>query len=60
MLLVDHRDTQAGEGRVPVEQRVRADEDVDLFVGETLRDPAPFGRGCAVGQQLDPHRPFRE
>ena len=59
MLLVDHREAELGELGVAVEQRVRADEDVDLVVGEALRDPAALGRGRAVGEQLDAHRAGR-
>ena len=60
VLLVDHREAELGELGVAVEQRVRADEDVDLVAREALRDAAALGRGRAVGEQLDAHRPVAE
>ena len=48
VLLVDHGEPELGELRVAVEERVRADEDVDLVVGEPLGDAPALGRGRAV------------
>ncbi len=60
MLLVDDRDTEAGELRVAVEERVGADEDVDLPRLQPGRDAAAFGRGRAVRQERDADGPVGE
>ena len=60
VLLVDHRDAEVAELGVAVEQRVRADEDVDLAVLHRGRQPSAFGGGRAVGEQLDAHGPVAE
>jgi hypothetical protein len=60
VLLVDHHHTELGERRVAVEQRVRADDDVDVTSGEAGRDPAALGGGRAVGEERDPDRTFGE
>ncbi len=39
---------------------MRADEDVDLAAREARRDAAALGRGRAVREQLDAHRPVAE
>ena len=51
VLLVDHRHAEAGELDAAVDQRVGADEDVDLAGAQAVGDPAPLGRGRAVGEQ---------
>ena len=60
VLLVDHRDPEVAELGVAVEERVRADEDVDLAVLHRGRQPFAFGGGRAVGEQLDAHGPVAE
>ena len=60
MLLVDHDDTEAVEPHALLDQRVRADGDVDRAVGQTGQHVAPFGAGDSVGQQLDAQRPIAE
>ena len=52
---------RSAELGVAVEQRVRADEDVDLAaVAAPAAMPPALGRGRAVREQLDPHRPLAE
>ena len=60
VLLVDDREPEVRELRVAVEQRVRADEDVDLARVEPGGDAAALGRGRAVRQQRDAHGPVGE
>ena len=60
VLLVDHRDAEVRELGVAVEQRVGADEDVDLAAVEARRDAPALGRGRAVREQRDAHRPVGE
>jgi hypothetical protein len=60
VLLVDDREPEAGEARVAVEQRVRAEKYVDLSRLESGGDAPPFGRGGPVGQERDPYRSVGE
>ena len=60
VLLVDDRAPEPRESRVAVEQRVGADEDVDLAGLEPGDDPAALGGGRAVRQQRDADRPVGE
>ena len=60
VLLVDDREAELRERRVAVEQRVGADDDVDVAGGEPGRDLPAVGRADAVGEQRHRHRPLGE
>jgi hypothetical protein len=47
VLLVDHRDPEAPELHAPVDERVRADHDVDVTGRQALGDAAALCRGKA-------------
>ncbi len=53
VLLVDHGHAELGERDALGDQRVRADDDVDLASGETGADLLAFGSCRPPGQQLD-------
>ena len=53
VLLVDHDDPRSRELARLVDQRVRADEDVDRPRAQALGDAPALGRGRAVREQLD-------
>jgi hypothetical protein len=44
LLLVDNQQTEILEVDAPAEQRMRADHDIDLAIGERLLGPGEFGR----------------
>ena len=60
MLFVDHDDAEAVERHRVLDERVRADRDVDRAIGETGEHVATLGTGDAVGEQLDPQRTVAE
>ena len=55
VLLVDHDDAERTEAHALLDERVRADDEVDLAGCEVGEDAAPLGRARRRGQQLDAH-----
>ena len=60
VLLVDHHDAEAVELDALLDQRVRADHEVDRSVGQPGEHAPPLGAGDPVGEQLDRQRPLAE
>ena len=56
MLLVDDDDAERAQLDTFLDERVRADEDVDRPVREARRDATALGRGGAIREQLDAKR----
>jgi hypothetical protein len=57
VLLIDDRDAELLEADAFLDQRVRADGDVDIAGGEGFQCLSPAAAGQGTGQQLDAQRP---
>src|SRR3954470_19333815 len=56
MLLVDHDDPKGSKGHTLFDERVSADEDVDIAPAERVGELATLRRCRAIREQLDPQR----
>ena len=56
MLLVDHHHAERAELHPLLDQGVGADQDVDTTCHQLGSDPAPFGSGGPIGQEVDLQR----